>query len=176
MNAELGNHEFQPELISRRGELIAWLGCLIVGAGWLILAIFSQDINLLIPIVFILLALGAASISLGNWVDRKTHLSLSPAGVAYTNGLRSVRLDWADIQEVRVLPAQWGQKVQVLGEKSYFGFSTLGEVKANDRIIGRTGFADGEMILQQIIENAHLNRIQPARPGSPENSYYYSRK
>jgi hypothetical protein len=176
MNVELGAHEFQPELIPRRGELIAWLGCLIVGAGWVILAVFSQDVNLLLPIVFILLTLGAASISLGNWMDRKTRLTVSPAGVAYTNGLRSVKLDWADIQEVRVLPAQWGQKVQVLGANSYFGFSTLGEVKANDRIIGRTGFADGEMILQQIIENARLNRIQPAEPGSPENSYYYSRK
>lgn len=175
MNAESVAGEFQPELISRRGELIAWLGCLIVGTGWIILAVAGQDVTVLIPVVFILLALVAGSISLGNWMDRKTRLSLGPAGVAYHNGLRNVRFDWAEIQEVRVLPAQWGQKVQVLGEKSYFGFSTLGEVKANDRIIGQTGFVDGEKILQQIIENAHLRKNQPDLAGLPENSYYYTR-
>ena len=176
MNAELVARDFKPELISRRGEWIAWLGCMIVGAAWLILAVFDQGVNLLISIVFILLFLVAASISLGNWMDRKTRLSLGPDGVAYHNGLRSVSLNWAEIQEVRVLPAPWGRKVQVLGEKVYFGFSTLGEVKANDRIIGRTGFADGETILQRIIANAHLKNVQPAEVGLPENSDYYARK
>jgi hypothetical protein len=175
MDAEPVVSEFKPELISRRGEWIAWLGCLIVASGWIILAVFSQDVTPLIPIVFVLLALVAGSISLGNWMDRKTRLSLDPAGVAYHNGLRNVRLEWTEIREVRVLPAQWGQKVQVFGEKAYFGFSTLGEVKANGRIIGQTGFADGEMILQRIIEHAHLRKNQPGLAGLPENSYYYTR-
>ena len=176
MKAEPVGHEFRPKLIPRRGELIAWLGSLIVGVGWVILAVFGQRVNLLIPIIFILLSLIAASISLGNWMDRKTCLSLEPTRVVYHNGLRSVRLDWAEIQEVHVFPAQWGRKVQVIGEKAYFGFSTLGEVKINDRLIWQTGFADGEMILQRIIENAHLTQIQPSQAGLPENSYYYSRK
>ena len=176
MKAEPVGHEFRPKLIPRRGELIAWLGSLIVGVGWVILAVFGPGVNLLILIVFILLSLVAASISLGNWMDRKTRLSLEPGGVEYHNGLRSVRMDWAEIQEVRVFPAQWGRKVQVIGDKAYFGFSTLGEVKVNDRLIGQTGFADGEMILQRIVENANLNQIQPSQAGLPENSYYYSRK
>jgi hypothetical protein len=176
MQAEPIVHEFRPKLIPRRGELIAWLGSLIVGVGWVILAVFGQGVNILIPIVFILLSLIAASISLGNWMDRKTRLSLEPGGVVYHNGLRNVKLDWAEIQELRVFPAQWGRKVQVIGEKAYFGFSTLGEVKVNDRLIGQTGFADGEMILQRIIENAHLDQMQPSQAGLPENSYYYSRK
>jgi hypothetical protein len=176
MKAEPVVHEFRPTLISRRGELIAWLGSLIVGVGWVVLAIFGQGVNLLIPIVFILLTLIAASISLGNWMDRKTRLSLEPAGVAYHNGLRNVKLNWSEIQEVRVLPAQWGRKVQVIGDQAYFSFFTLGEVMANNRLIGQTGFADGEMILEIIIENAHLNQIEPSQAGLPENSYYYSRK
>jgi len=176
MKAELVVHEFRPKLIPRRGELIAWTGSLIVGAGWVILAVIGQGVNLLVPIVFILLSLVAASISLGNWMDRKTRLSLESSEVVYHNGLRSVRLDWAEIQEVRVFPAQWGRKVQVIGDKAYFGFSTLGEVKVNDRLLGQTGFADGEMILQRIIENAHLNHVQPSQAGLPENSYYYARK
>jgi hypothetical protein len=176
MKAEPVVHEFRPKLIPRRGELIAWLGSLIVGVGWVILAVFGQGVTFLIPIVFILLSLVAASISLGNWMDRKTHLSLEPDGVEYHNGLRSVRLDWAEIQEVRVFPAQWGRKVQVIGDRAYFGFSTLGEVKVNDRLLGQTGFPEGEMILQRIIENAHLNQMQPSQAGLPENSYYYARK
>jgi hypothetical protein len=176
MTAEPTVHEFRPQLIPRRGELIAWLGSLIVGAGWVILAAFGQDATILIPIVFILLSLVAASISLGNWMDRKTRLSLEPGGVVYHNGLRSVRLDWAEIQEVHVFPAQWGRKVQVIGDRAYFGFSTLGEVRVNDRLLGQTGFAEGETILQRIIENAHLSQVQPSQAGLPENSYYYARK
>jgi len=176
VKAELVVTEFRPKLIPRRGELIAWLSSLIVGLGWVILAIFGQSVSWLIPIVFILLSLIAASISLGNWVDRKTCLSLEPTGIEYHNGLRSVRLNWTEIKEVRVFPAQWGRKVQVIGEKAYFGFSTLGEVRIDNRLIGQTGFVDGEMILERIIENAHLNQIQPSQAGLPENSYYYSRK
>ncbi len=163
MKAELIVHEFRPQLIPRRGELIAWSGSLIVGLGWVILAVFGQSVSLLIPIVFILLSLIAASISLGNWMDRKTRLSLEPGGVEFHNGLRSVRLDWAEIQEVRVFPAQWGRKVQVIGEKAYFGFSTLGEVKVNDRLLGQTGFADGEMILQQSVTRPPAEGAFPFR-------------
>ena len=76
MKAEPVGHEFRPKLIPRRGELIAWLGSLIVGVGWVILAVFGPGVNLLILIVFTLLSLVAASISLGNWMDRKTRLSL----------------------------------------------------------------------------------------------------
>jgi hypothetical protein len=176
MKAELAVHEYRPKLIPRRGELIAWLSSLIVGLGWVILSFFGQGVNFLIPIVFTLLSLIAASISLGNWMDRKTRLRLEPTGIEYHNGLRSVKLNWAEIKEVRVFPAQWGRKVQVIGEKAYFGFSTLGEVKIDNRLIGQTGFADGEMILERIIENAHFNQVQPSQAGLPENTYYYSRK
>jgi hypothetical protein len=117
----------------------------------------------------------AATISLGNWMDRHTLIGLDEAGVGYRNGLRNVPLKWEDIQQVRVLPAQWGNRVQVIGEQAYFVFNTLGEVQVQGKIMGRVGFIDGEAILQRIIKSADLRAVPPPDASAPAGIYYYVR-
>lgn len=129
-----------------------------------------------LPILGIPLLLVAFGISLANWMDRHTSLKLESQGVAFSNGLRNVQLTWLEIQEVRVLPAQWGRKIQVFGKNSYFGFHTLGEVEANGRVLGRTGFVAGERVLAQILENAELSEIKQIDIGNQQEGYYYSRE
>jgi hypothetical protein len=87
-----------------------------------------------------------------------------------------VQLKWQEIQEVRVLPAQWGKKVQVFGERSYFGFHTLGEVSANGKVLGRTGFVDGDRVLEQILDRAALSEVKQVEAGGQQEGYYYSRE
>lgn len=148
---------FTPELQPRQGEANAWLFALAATAGLLLIqrwAIVPSWVWLFIGFLYF----SALSISLGNWMDRHTRLTLLPEGVAYENGLRRVRISWGEIQQVRVSPARWGRKVEVIGNKAHFTFQTGGEVRFRGEVRGRTGFAQGEAILNEILHAAGLNR------------------
>ncbi len=115
-------HEFRPELMPRRGEINAWL---LTAAAALGLFFLNQTLDIVPGWAWIFcafLAFSALSISFGNWMDRKTRVRLDADGISFENGLRRVRLGWPEVQKVAVLPARWGKSVQVLGEKSHFGF------------------------------------------------------
>ncbi|MFL7893782.1 MAG: hypothetical protein ACK2UM_18220 [Anaerolineales bacterium] len=170
------NSEFNPEKFSRRSELIAWGSAILVNSAWILLIVFNQSITYWLPILGLPLLLIAIGMSLANWMDRKTILRMDDKGIYFSNGLRHVRLNWGQINEVRVLPAQWGEKVQVFGPRSYFGFYTLGEVKANGKILGRTGFKDGDLILENILEQSGLIESKQVDLGGQQRGKYYSRQ
>ncbi|HJW90418.1 MAG TPA: hypothetical protein VJ436_07230 [Anaerolineales bacterium] len=174
--AEPETKEFLPELISRRGEAFAWLAALLVTAAWLSLLRSGLGVNLTVPLLGIPLFLVALSISLGNWVNRKTILRLHPTSVEFQNGLRHVRLNWDEIQQVQVLPAHWGRRVQVIGENAHFDFLTLGEVKLHGEIKGRVGFVAGESILAHILDGSRLQKTCVPNQTLPSSGYYYARK
>ncbi len=163
--------EYRPELIPRRGEGIAWVGTILTGLTWVLLAFSGQRVVIMIPVLFFLLVFSAFIISLGNWMDRQTVIRMTGAEVEYGNGLRQVRLHWADIREVRVQPGKWGEKVQVYGEDSYFAFHTLGEVRLRENVKGRMGFEQGEEILRQLVLRSGLQSIEGQGEG-----YYYARQ
>lgn len=175
MHSQLHKSGYKPEQSSRKGELIAWAGAILVNGAWLLLIFFNQPISYWLPILGIPLLLVALGMSLANWIDRKTFLWFDDAGIHFYNGLRSVNLQWDEIQEVRVLPAQWGEKVQVFGDQVYFGFHTLGEVRSNGKLLGRTGFVDGDRILEHILEESGLSENPQLQLGDLEGGYYYSR-
>ncbi|MBM3145256.1 MAG: hypothetical protein FJ010_09855 [Chloroflexi bacterium] len=154
------SREYRPELIPRKGERIAWL-LLLPSLIYLGVGIWSDDGLAWLPVIFVLLVfLSAGSITLGNWVDRKTVLRLAPEGVSFRNGLRNVSLNWDEIQEVRVLDSTWGRRVQVWGPVTHFAFRTLGEVWMQGELKGRMGFADGESILKMILKSSGLQEIE----------------
>lgn len=150
-------HTYRPELLPRQGEINAWGLALFASVGMAALYLRGQ-----IPswswFFIAFLYFSAASISLGNWVDRHTCLTLSPEGVFFENGLRKVSLAWAEIRQARVLPARWGKTVQLMASSGHCEFSTLGEVEFRGELRGRTGFSQGEAILQQIVAASGLNR------------------
>lgn len=177
MSDQKDSQEFHPELVSRRGELIAWGSALLVNGAWIILILSPQKVTLWVPILAVPLTLVAFGISLGNWMDRHTIIKMCLEDIYYSNGLRRVRLQWHDIQEVRVLPAQWGKKIQVFGNQSYFGFHTIAKVKVDGRELGRTGFRDGDLILIELLERAKLVVMEDNNSGNQsEGYYYYTRK
>jgi hypothetical protein len=176
MDAKQDSVEYRPELIPRRGEAIAWLGTLIVAVAIAILVITGNRVSFWLLILGVPLALVSIGISLGNWMDRHTVMQLSEQGVHYRNGLRRVEFGWNEIQELRVLPAQWGKKVQVFGENAYFGFHTLGEVSAHGRSLGRTGFKEGEQIMRTILDKADLKLVQQVEVSDTQEGYYYTRQ
>jgi len=166
MKTPLEKSEFKPELVSRRSELIAWGSAVVVNGAWLLLIVFNQSMSFWLPILGIPLLLIAIGISLGNWMDRKTIIKQDEKGIYFSNGLRHADLSWDEIKEVRILPAQWGEKVQVFGGEVYFAFHTLGEVKSNGRVLGRTGFKDGDRILKHILDESGLSESQQVDLGA----------
>jgi len=160
---------YRPELQSRRSEYIAWslagaslLGLIFLNLGGMI---FFWS---LVFVVFLFFA--ALSISLGNWMDRRTQIRIDDLGIAFENGLRFVRLDWPAISSVKSFPVRWGNKVQVLSAKMHFEFSTSGEVIFQNKVEGRVGFQEGEQIMDEIVRRSGLTAV--AKKG---DSYYYSR-
>lgn len=175
MVAEISTpREFTPERLPVRGEITGWSVAIVILATATILRFVGSqwaNLSLIMAVVFIL---SAASISLGNWMDRKTVIRLSRDGISYTNGVRHSEMRWDEIQAVRVIPKQWGaREVQVVGEtprgKIHFEFRTLGTVNYQGQERGRTGFADGEFLLETILRMAHM---QSAPSDNPAYSYY----
>ena len=163
--------QFRPELISRKGELIAWFCAFLVGAGWFILVINGRKVPGSVLILGIFLLFSALAISLGNWMDRHTHIRIYNDHLTFGNGLRHAIMVWDDIRRVEVIPSKWGKKVSVQSEHSHFEFRTLGEVDFRGEIKGRLGFRDGDKILDMIIQKAGLKPVESTSAG-----YYYTRQ
>ena len=166
-----GKQEYRPELISRKGELIAWGTAFLVVIGWSILYLSGRSVTAAIPFLAVFLIFSGLAISLGNWMDRHTSLVIDEDAIEYQNGLRHIRSLWTEIKEVRVIPNQWGKKVQVYGERVYFSFRTLSEVKVQGELKGRFGFIKGDEILREIVLRSTLEIVE--RPGE---GYTYARK
>jgi hypothetical protein len=167
----LNQSEYHPELISRRGELIAWTTAFMALAAWGILLLVGAPVHPALKFLATFLLLSALAISLGNWMDRHTLLRIEADGIRFENGLRRAHLQWDEIQQVQVFPSNWGKKVRILGGQVHFDFRTLGEVTIQGDVKGRMGFADGEAILKKILQEAGLKKVE--RPGSGE---YYARQ
>jgi hypothetical protein len=163
--------EYRPELLSRRGEFVAWSLAVIVNSTWLVLILADRDFPGAVSFFAVFLLAVALSISLGNWMDRRTVLRLNQEEIIFDNGLRHARLRYEDIRQVQVFPSAWGNKVRVIGTQAHFDFRTLGEVKVQGEVKGRMGFPEGEQILKRILEMAQLKKV-----GSGGKTRYYARE
>jgi hypothetical protein len=161
---------FRPVTIPRQGERNAWI---LTGFAVVIQAVlFWRSGKLLCwaTLLSVLLMLSAFFISLSNWVDRKTVLILEPEGVIFRSGLRDVKLDWIQIENVRVINDRWGSRVYVSGADRSFNFRMLSEVQIQGRVGGQMGFPEGETILKEILQasDLHLQKTE-------EQDLYYAR-
>jgi hypothetical protein len=164
-----GEQTYRPELLPRQGERNAWLFAVVASLA-LGLLHFQGVVPFFSWIFVIFLLFSALSISLGNWMDRRTVLRLASGGVSFENGLRRVELGWAEIKEVRVLPARWGEQIQVIGEQAHFSFNTLGELQFKGENRAKVGFAQGQEILSAILKASGLTKKQ-----KNDQYAYYSR-
>ena len=160
---------FRPELLPRQGERNAWIFAALSALALAILH-FQGVVPIFSWILVIFLVFSAVSISFGNWMDRRTVLRLLPGQVSFENGLRHVSLDWDKINEVRILPARWGEQVQVIGAEAHFSFNMLGELQFKGENRTKVGFAQGQEILREILKASRLTKKQ-----QNEQYAYYSR-
>ncbi|MEI6290076.1 MAG: hypothetical protein WCP19_06555 [Chloroflexota bacterium] len=146
---------YKPEILSRQSELNAWLLTLIACLG-----LFFLSRQSVIPywawFLSGLLAFSALSMSLGSWMDRKSFIQINGDSIRFENGLRKVEFAWDDILEVRTAVIRWGTSVQVFSRGSHFSFSTLGEMKFQGEVRGKTGYSRGVEIMDTILQNSRL--------------------
>lgn len=169
MHAMSDVREFRPEILPRRGELTAW--GLSVGLTVLML-IFNSRWGAVPGFVWAFLTFllfSASSISLGNWVDRRTVIRLEADGIHFENGLRSVSLTWPEVQNVAVIATRGGKRVQVQSEKSHFSFKLYNETSLLGQTM-RSGFTGGQEILDTVLKSSDL-KLQ----GETQGVYYYGR-
>lgn len=161
--------EFRPELMSRKGEWLAWLA----GLGLILGLFLGSDSWGPLPAVYWIFAgfivFSAMSISLGNWMDRRSVIRMDAEGITFENGLRSVRLTWPEVQNVAVVPTRFGRRVQVQSAQSHFTFKTLGESALGGQLL-RTGFASGQEILDAVLRECNL-QVKAEKDGM----VYYAR-
>jgi hypothetical protein len=165
----LTTREFRPEILPRRGELLAWLtaGGLLVG---LLIGTYRWGALPFVYWAFEGFAIfAAASISLGNWMDRRSVIRMEADGIAFENGVRSVRLSWPEVQNVAVVPTRLGKRVQVQSATSHFTFKTMSESTLAGQQL-RTGFADGQEILDVVLKECGL-QVKAEKDGM----VYYAR-
>ncbi len=162
---------YYPVLLSRRGEFIAWGSFLLLVLGWVILLISGRKPPSGVHFLLIFLLLSGMGISLGNWMDRKTMLSINDDSVTFKNGLRDANIKWNDIQRIEVFPSKWGKKVRVIGTQTYFDFRSLGEISVLGEVKGRMGFEKGDKILDMLLQKTELTKYI-----GKDSGYYYARE
>jgi hypothetical protein len=156
---------YYPEMLSRRGEITVWVLFVIVLLTGLVLKLNGRAVPYAVAFLGLFFLLAGLAVSLGNWMDRRTFIKLTPGSIEFSNGLRHVELEWQEIDQLEVYPSKWGDKVHVRGPESHFAFRTMGEVKMNQEVKGRMGFEEGDKILEVLVERSKLRKVEQSEPG-----------
>lgn len=151
--------------------------------GWALFAVMIpvlvfnsiEDVTARVELVVFVAFLGLSALvmSFGNWVDRRTAMTVDTRGVDFENGLRKVRMVWGEIERVEVHQDRLGKRVHLFGGEKYFGFRVLAEVVMGAKVRGQVGFERGEAILETILNQTGLKR-GPAEEGG--SVVYYMRE
>ena len=151
---------YRPELLSRRGEITAWVFTLLLLGVWLVVRGRLPGLGFGAYLFLGFFIFAALSISLGNWMDRQTEIKVDAQGITYKNGLRHSYMDWEQVDKVSVSAGQLGGKVHVVGADSHFHFRLMEEIKYQGQTRGRVGFPEGDQVLQTILERSGLQEIE----------------
>ncbi len=162
--------DYRPVLLSRRGEVTAWILALAAGGSYFTFRRLGTNLSWMAVVFVGIFFLSAASISLGNWMDRRTVIQIRPHGIEYRNGLRRADFGWGEVSEVQVTPSRLGDQVHVIGERSHFRFRLHADIRYQGEVRGQMGFAEGEEILGIILKQNNLRPLEGETP-----SQYYAR-
>jgi hypothetical protein len=168
MPDEIQPREYRPVLLSRRGEVTAWILALVAGGSYFLFWRLGTNLSWMAVVFVGIFFLSAASISLGNWMDRRTMIRIGPRGIEYQNGLRRTDFAWGEVSQVQISPSRFGDQVHVIGERSHFRFRLHAEIRYQGEVRGQMGFPDGEEVLGIILKQSNLR----LREGDAPSQYY----
>jgi len=154
----MSEETFRPAVTGRRGVFTAWAGVaslavLSVVMGWRTQRFPTVAFGLL---VFFLLA--AVFTSLGSSMDRRTSVRVSPHGLVYSSPLRTLHLDWDQVQEMRVVMAGQGWRLVIRGGGRQFHFRVMAPPEEDSAESYPAGIQEGEGLVALIRAGARLGR------------------
>lgn len=160
---------YKPRINSRRPELMAWIFSLSI-----ILFLIAQPQTGFFAIGGVILAVffifSALTISIGNWVNRKTELSFNKDEICFYNGIRKTCFQWEDITRMEIYPGRFNDKISLLKEAERLNFDVIGSNETIPPSSPRYGFEEGEKILDIILDRTNL--VNQRYEG--QGYYYYS--
>lgn len=161
MNQTTTTHQFTPQPTPRSAEITLWILTLTAGAAWLWMLSRASAFAPMLGTLFAVLTFLGLALALNNWMEQRTGLELTGDGITYTNGLRTVRLNWQDVEQIAVQVMRNGRIVRLQGSAQHIQF----------RIESTGGFADGQHILTLLLQHTQLQR----QPEQTSGATYYSR-
>jgi hypothetical protein len=159
-----GGTVFRSTPANRRSEALAWL----LALGFAMLALvgvlrgealtrFSSELAAFFAVI-------GLWITLGNWIDRGTAVEISDDGIRYRSPLRTVTIEWHDVDELWAIPTGSSWRIVVRGGGAHFGFRTSSELKLGRRSL-QIGFPDGEQMAGLIRRLAGLSGPAGSKDG-----------
>lgn len=141
---------YVPAPPNRRGEALAWLCALGIGiAGLVLTGRYGAAPCLTWQLLGIFILAGGA-ISLGNWLDSRTHVELSPQGIAYQSPLRRLNVRWEEVQAISAIPLRRGWRLLVESSGGRFALRTICRLSLGPVESQPIGFPEGERIASLI--------------------------
>lgn len=150
---------YKPLLNSRRAELFNWLFFIVVLSVLIFVPTtgFARIGGNFLAAFFLFSSL---VLSMANWQNRKTAMTLSSSGVRFENGLQTIWMLWEEVNRIEVFTGRVNDKIRVKSADKDFAFDMYNEVVLNGKSRGAVGFEQGELILETILRQAHIDTAQ----------------
>jgi hypothetical protein len=155
---------FRAAEANRRSEALAWLLALVFATVALVGSWSGQGPTRFSAELAAFFGVIGIWIKFGNWIDRRTAIEVSAAGICYRSPLRSIWLDWKDVDELWAIPSGSSWRIVVRGHGLRFGFRTSSELRVGKRSV-QMGFPDGERLARLIRGLSGLGRPAGSKDG-----------
>lgn len=161
MNQAVTLHQFTPQPTPRSAETTLWILSLVAGVTWLWMLARASAFASMLGTLFGVLTFLGLGLALNTWMEQRTRLQFTSAGVTYTNGLRTVNFVWQEIEQIVVQVMRNGRMVRIHSAQNHIRFwiETAG------------GFAAGQQIINLLLQYTQFQR----QPEEISGATYYSR-
>lgn len=156
---------FRPSVTGRRGEFVAWAGVLSLAVLSAVMAWRTQRLPTLALGLLVFFLVAAAFTTLGSALDRRTSMRVSPDGLHYQSPLRTISLEWGQIEDMQIVPAGKGWRVLVHGDNRQLRFRILAPPEEGASEAFPAPMQDGERLTALILGAARLGRPEEGEKG-----------
>jgi hypothetical protein len=121
---------FQPNVVPRKGGIIAWMATLLVGVVVILSEVQSGQVPCMTLGLFLFFFLAAVLITFSYWVESKTIIHVTPSQLSYRSPFRRNLQNWDQIFEITASKAGHFWQVVIRGEVLFFSI----KVSAKDTL------------------------------------------
>lgn len=153
----LDSGSYKPVPPNPSGLRMGWLLFGISALAGVYMAIFQVDIPTIYWIASGVLLVVALAISLSQWLEGRTVITVMHDGIQFQSPLRKLKLRWSEIDELWCGKIQGGWRFMVSGLQAAFRFQSLIVLRSGTGKQVRSGFEEGQKIAHHIFRAAGLS-------------------